>query len=469
MNWTKRFPDSITLVLIIMLLFVGLTWIVPAGKYQRKTLQTGSGSTKEIVVPQSYQRIDAQNRTPQGIMAFLTAPIRGMQSAAEIIAFVFLVGGVFGIIHKTGAIHTGIQSIIRFSSHNPKYKRWIVPFVMVLFSLAGATFGMSEEVLVFILITIPLAIQLGYDSIVGVAIPFVGAGVGFAGAFLNPFTVGIAQGIARVPLFSGWEYRLLVWAVFTVVAIVFVMRYAKKVERDKNKSLVYEIDKKRENKQTEDYKGFTIQQKIILICLLIAISLLIVGVNQWSWGIEEISGLFVGLGIVSVFIGHISAKTAVAAFLSGAKDMMTAAIVIGLTKGILVIAQDGKILDTILYAMDSASGGLPKTISIELMFVFQSILNFFVPSGSGQAALTMPIMSPLSDILHINRQSAVLAFQLGDGLSNMIIPTSGVTMGILAVADIPYPAWLRWIYPLMLIFFALAMLLLIPTVTFYSW
>lgn len=463
MKVPKKFPDTIIIVLVILVIFVGLTWVIPAGEFERE-IKNG----REVVVPGSYHRVEP---APQGIGALLTAPIRGFISAAQILAFVFLVGGAFGIMNGTGAINAGLRNILEFSKKHPNYRRAVIPLIMTLFSLAGATFGMSEEVLVFIMITIPLALALGYDSIIGVAMPFVGAGAGFAGAFSNPFTIGIAQEIAGIEMFSGLEYRLIVWTILTLIAITFIMRYAKKIEKKPERSPMYDIDQQRDLSEfyNEKTHKFTLQHKAVLFILLAGIVLLVVGVTLWEWYIQEIAGLFIAIGVISAIIGRMASAEAIKAFLSGAKEMMTAAIVIALTKGMYEVASDGKIIDTILNGIANTADNASSAIAVQIMFLFQGALNFFVPSGSGQAVLTMPIMAPLSDLLGISRQTAVLAFQLGDGLFNMIIPTSGVTMGILAIGKIPYERWAKWIFPLMLIFLIAAMLLLLPPVLYFNW
>lgn len=459
----KKFPDTLLIIFGIMIVFIGLTWLVPAGEFER-TVVNG----REVLVPGSYERVEAN---PQGLGALLQGPVRGFISAAQIIAFVFLVGGAFGIITRTGAIDAGLQSIVRFSERHPKYRHWILPVVITLFSLAGATFGMSEEVLVFVLITIPLALALGYDSITGIAVSFVGAGLGFAGAFINPFTIGVAQGIAELPPASGMGYRLMVWVVTTTIGIIYIMRYVLKLEKDPKLSLVYELDQQRDLGHLEKSESleFTRGHRYVLLALTTALLLLVYGVGQWGWYINEIAGLFIGLGILAGVISHLGLEESVAAFKDGAKDMLTAALVIAIAKGLIVIAEDGKIIDTLLHTIAGLSEGLPKPVTVEIMFIFQTLLNFFVPSGSGQAALTMPIMAPLSDLLGISRQTAVLAFQFGDGLSNLIIPTSGVTMGVLAIAKIPYNVWVKWFLPLFLILCAACMLMLLPPVLFFEW
>ncbi|MCO6476308.1 MAG: YfcC family protein [Phaeodactylibacter sp.] len=463
MRLFKKFPDSIVIIMAIMLAFIILTWIIPAGEFSRTTVDG-----REVIVPGSYQKVEP---SPQGIGDFFMGPIRGFISAAQIIGFVFLVGGAFNILTRTGAVDAGLRDIIRLSEQKPGYKKWIIPLIITLFSLAGATFGMCEEVLVFVLITIPLSLALGYDSIVGLAISFVGAGVGFAGAFINPFTIGVAQGIAELAPASGMGYRLIVWVIVTIIAIVYIMRYANRVEKDKTISPMYEIDEERDISHLDEDagEGFTTRHKLVLFILAAALALLVAGVSSWHWYINEISALFIAMGVAAAIVGKLDLDGAVKAFKDGAGDMITAALVIGLAKGLIVIAEDGRIIDTILNSIASASEGLPTAITVEIMFIFQTFLNFFVPSGSGQAALTMPIMAPLSDLLGVSRQTAVLAFQFGDGLINMIIPTSGVTMGILAVAKVPYNIWVKWFTPLLLILIAACMLLLLPPLFLFSW
>ena len=460
----KRFPDTLTIILAIMVLFIAMTWIIPAGEFDRETF-----GSKEIVIPGTYHVL--AESYGQGLMDFLMAPIKGFQAAADIIAFVLLVGGAFSMVSSTGAINAALYKVIGLARRRPKFKMWVIPLIMTLFSLGGSTFGMAEEVLVFILITIPLARALGYDSIVGIAMPFIGAGAGFAGAFINPFTMGIAQGIAGLPIGSGFGYRLFCWFVFTSVCTGFVMWYAKRIEKNPELSLVHEIDSQRtdEDLSSGDEIEFNTKRKLVLALLTGAIALLLVGVNEWGWYIEEIAALFVGLGLVVAVTFRMNAHDASAAFVAGTKDVVTAAMVIGLSRGLLVLAEDGKIIDTMLFALSDAASGFPEAASIEIMFVFQTFLNFFIPSGSGQAALTMPLMAPLSDLLGITRQCAVLAYQFGDGISNLIIPTSGVTMGILEIAKVPYNKWFKWIMPLMIILTIVAALLLLPPTIMFDW
>lgn len=457
-----KLPDTLVISLLILLLVIFLTWVVPAGEFARKVYEG-----RNIVVPGSYQPVA---QSPQSLLTFFTAPVKGFEAAAEVISFIFVVGGAFGMLSATGAIEAGLKKLVDISVANPVYKWVILPLLMVVFSLAAGSFGLSEENLVFVLITIPLARSLGYDSITGVAIPLVASGAGFSGAFSNPFTVGVAQQIAELQVFSGIEYRLFAWFVLTAVAISYIMFYIFRLEKDKTISVMYGLDQDlSEEHEDPSLSRLTSARQIILVLFVITLILLIWGVTQKGWFITEIAGLFFGFGILASFVGKLNLQEMTDAFVEGAKTMMTACLIVGFCRGILIVATDGKIIDTFLFWISLVLDDMPGWISIQVMFLFQAVLNFFVPSGSGQAALTMPLMAPLSDLLGIGRQTAVLAFQFGDGLTNLIIPTSGVTMGILSIAKIPYQKWVQWILPLMVLLFGTAMLLLLGPTLFFKW
>lgn len=436
----RKFPHVLTLLMAIMVIFTVMTWIVPAGKYERESFKN-----KQVVVPGTYQRVE---QSGQGVMDFLTAPCKGLVAAGDIVAFVFLVAGAFGIVAQTGAIEASLSQVIRFAGDHPEKKILVVPGLMVLFSLGGSTFGMAEEVLVFVMLTVPLARALGYDAIVGIAIPFVGAGAGFAGAFINPFTVGVAQGIAGLAPGSGFKYRVICWCVLTLVAVLFVARYAHTVQKEPARSLVAGLEGGLPEESEGESPEWNHRSALIMGMLMASLGLLIYGVQYWGWYIEEIAGLFLGIGLVSGLLGGLSAEDTVSAFIKGATDVIVVALIVGFARGLLVLAEQGAIIDTILHALAGLADGVPANLSVLAMFAFQSVLNFFVPSGSGQAALTMPLMAPLSDLLGVSRQSAVLAFQFGDGISNLIIPTSGITMGLLEICRIPYDRWFKFALPL---------------------
>ncbi len=437
----KKAPDAMAIVSAIILIFIGLTWLIPAGEYIR-IIDPNTGRT--IINPDTFKYVD---NNPQSILSFFTAPLKGFIKSAEIIGFVFFVGGSFAVFNRTKAMDASLQSLLKFASDNRQYKSMILLLLIFLFSLAGSTFGMSEEVLVFILITIPLAKSMNYDSIVGAAIPFVGAGAGFAGAFINPFTIQIAQGIAEVPLASGMSYRILIWFIYTAITGFFIIRYASMIEQNPKLSLVYHIKSNGSEKLNENV-DYNFRRKALVYMFILTLALLIIGVKNWDWYISEIAGLFVAFGVVSALIYQLSINEAFEAFKDGASQMLPAALIIALSRSILVVAEDGHIIDTILHSIANLADGMPTYLSVQVMFFVQGFINFFIPSGSGQAALTMPIMAPLSDVLGITRQTAVLAYQFGDGLFNLIIPTSGITMGVLSIANIPYNIWIKWIWKL---------------------
>ncbi len=459
MNLSKlKAPNTYAIILSMIIIVAVLSWIIPSGEFDREEIKG-----REVVKKDSYHHVESN---PQNIDDVLKAPIKGFVEAAQIIGFVLLVGGVFGIFQKTEAVDSAIMAIAKAHGQYRIVRKSVIPIFMTIFSLAGAAFGMSEEIIPFILIFVPMALVLGYDSVTGVAIPFVAAGVGFAGAFLNPFTVGIAQGIADLPLFSGMLYRIIVWIILTAVAIIFVVRYANKVKNNPELSITYEHDKKKKEElhfeDLEKFKGIDRKHKIVLITFLAGILCLVAGVLIYEWFIEEICAVFIFTGIAVGFLGRLTINEMTDAFLKGSKALIGTAIVIALARGILVVATDGKVIDTMLFYLSDSIKEFHPVVSSQAMFVIQSFINFFVPSGSGQAALTMPIMAPLSDLVGVTRQTAVLAFQFGDGFTNLIIPTSAVTMGVLTLAEIPWEKWARWMLPLQIILFVIGLLLLIP-------
>ncbi len=454
----KKGLNTLLLIYIIVIATGILTFIVPAGEYQRE-IKNG----KTVVVPNSYKVLPEKH--PQGIGAMILAPIKGFEKAAEIIVFILIIGGAFMIIQQTGAIDVGLKKLAFVMSEKPSLQKYFIPVTMMAFSLAGSLFGMCEETMPFVLIFIPLAITLGYDSLVGTAIPFLGAAAGFAGAILNPFTLGIALKIAELPYDIGLWYRVIIWIISTVSMIFFVVRYANKIKKNPELSPVYEIDKARKiDTSISNDINFTLQHKIILIVFALGMIIMVLGILEFGWFILEIAGLFMVLGFLSGIIAKMDSNTMIEHFKNGAKDFIGVAFIIACAKGLLVIATDGKIIDTMLYGMSNLISGLYPVLAAQMMFITQGTLNFFIHSGSGQAALTMPVMAPLADVLGIPRFAAVLAFQFGEGWINPILPTSGVTMGVLGLAGIPYNKWLKWLLYIQIYFFILALILLIPSV-----
>ncbi len=453
-------PNTYLLIFSIIIITAVLTWVIPSGEYNRMEL-----NGRQIVIADSYHPVESN---PQGFWAILKAPIRGFtdRSAALIVGFILIVGGVFSVLDKTKAIDAAIKAVVKAHDKSPVIEILFIPIMMTIFSIGGGSFGMGEEVIPFILIFVPLSLALGYDSVVGVAIPFIGAGAGFAGAFLNPFTIGIAQQIADIPLFSGIGYRLICWVICTATAILFVMLYANKVKRNPAKSNSFEIDEEKRKTlhidNLENFQGVEKQHKFALWTFAAGMAGMIFGVLKFQWYIEEICAVFLLTSFVIGVVGKLSIKDFTDAFVSGAKDMVGTALIIILARGILIIAEDGRIIDTMLNGLAASIQHLHPIVSSQAMFVIHSIINFFVPSGSAKAALTMPIMIPLADLVGVTRQTAVLAFQFGDGFSNMIIPTSGITMGVLTLSGISWEKWAKWLLPLEIIFLVVGFILLVP-------
>ncbi len=522
-----KIPHTFVIICAMILLCGVMTWFVPAGQFDHQQVVV-NGSSRDIIVPGSYHHVEQAPQTWQIFGAFL----KGFQMQAAIIAFVLIIGGAFQIMNSSKAIDFGIMAFLR------KSKQWeskglvskigvgpiVITATMIIFSLFGAIFGMSEETLAFVIIFVPLAISMGYDSITGLLMVYVAAHIGFSGAIFNPFTIGIAQGLSGIPLFSGFEYRAVIWFILTFLIIAFALFYAAKVKKNPKASPMYELDAFWRNRTEEaaeahfDYEtpraawvtfalvnivlilfsvfypmttmtvgkssftfpwvpvltalhalfGFFLLRKsclyYVLEILLFTILFLVVGVLGHGWYVMEISALFLAMGIISGFAMGSSASKVALEFIAGAKDIITAAIIVGLAGGIIVVLQDGHIMDTILYALAGTMEGSGKGTTASLMYLIQTCLNLFIPSGTAKAALTMPIMAPFSDIVELSRQTTVLAFQLGDGFTNMITPTSAVLMGALGIAKVPYDIWFKWWWKILLCFMLLGLAFLLVTV-----
>ncbi|MBP5676918.1 MAG: YfcC family protein [Bacteroidales bacterium] len=463
----KKIPHTFTIVFSLIVIAAALTWIIPAGEYERQIIDSGD-TQREVVISDSYHRTDSQPQTWQ----IFSALFNGFVDKADIIVFILMVGGAFWILNNSHAIDIGVMAFLRSIQKLSRFRlikkigveNIIITLVMLMFSLFGAIFGMSEETIAFVVVFIPLAIQMGYDSIVGVCMCYVAAHVGFAGAMLNPFTIGIAQGIADLPLFSGLEYRFFCWIVLTIIGITFVLWYAAKVKAKPEFSPVYKLDEYWRNRaeSTEQAKLST-RHILILILLLLTIVALVVGVLAFGWYIAEISALFLAMGILSGIIDKQSADNISKLFLAGCKDILSAALVVGLASGIIFILKDGKVIDTLLYGLTRSLAQTGEITSLGVMYIFQTALNIVMPSGSAKAALTMPIMTQFADLINVSRQTTVLAFQFGDGFTNMLTPTSGVLIGVLGIARIPYGTWLKWVWKFIVMLIIIGFLLMLPT------
>lgn len=436
-----KVPHTYVILFAMIIIIAILTYVIPAGQYQKVESSTG----RMIVDPASYQQIES---APAKLFDVLKAFPKGLAAAQSIVFFIFIVGGSFNVINQTGAIEAGISKVALSLKGKEKL---LIPIIVLIFSLGGATIGMAEEAIVFVPIGIALSRALGYDAIVGMSIVALGAAAGFTAGFMNPFTVGVAQSIAELPMFSGIALRLVVWVCTLVLVIVYISRYANKVKADPTKSLVYELELEEKDHAIDlnNVKQMTSRHTGVLLVFLIGMGILIFGVFKFGWYITEIAAIFLAIGIVGGLVGGMNLDDIAKDFITGAKDMTTGALVVGLARGILVIMEGSMIIDTIVFGMASVVSSLPKSVSAVGMLLVQSFLNFFIPSGSGQAATTMPIMAPLSEVIGLTRQTAVLAYQFGDGISNSIIPTSGVLLANLSVAKIKYEVWVKYVAPLM--------------------
>ena len=436
-----RVPHTYVLLFGLAIIAAISTWIIPAGSYDR-VVENG----RELIDPGSYRPVEAK---PAGVPGLLLAFPKGLAEVADIVFYIFIIGGTFGVLNRTGAIQAGIHSLVRRLGGKRAVLLVVLTFV---FAFGGGSIGIAEETLVFLPALLLLARSLGYDSLVAGGIALVGANAGFASAFMNPFTVGVAQGIVGLPLFSGLEYRLVLWAVMTTVTILFLARYAARVRAKPERSLMYELDRQRiKSEPVGEVTGFTRRHGAVLFVALAALVILALGALRWHWGIRELSGLFFGLAVVAGPVGRLSADETARSFIKGAAELTYAALVVGLARSILVILRDARVMDTLTHGLAATIRHWPSSVSAAGIYFIQNVLNFFVPSGSGQAAVSMPIVAPLGDLLGITRQTNVLAYQLGNGLTNIFVPTQGYFMAALGILGIPWSKWVRWLLPLLLI------------------
>ena len=432
-----KVPNTYVIISVIIALCAVLTWFVPGGQY----VKAEDGTL-------SYEAVDAVPQTWQ----VLSAVYHGFVKQAGIIVFILVVGGAFWLLNATGAVEAGIQ---RFIARIGKRDILVLVALTVLFSLAGAVFGMSEETIPFVGIVVPLVVSMGYDAFMGMLVVYVASNVGFSSAFLNPFTVGIAQGMADLPLFSGMGYRIFCWAFLTLLMAVFVWFYARRTKKETSPLAPSGLGR--------SDKTLTRRQSWILVVLLLTVVALIVGVTCWEWYMPEITGLFLGMGIVCGIIAGFSANKIADELIAGARDILSAALVVGFASGIIVILQDGKVVDSILHGMQEGLDGSSPVASLSAMYGIQALINFIIPSATAKAAITIPIMAPFADMVGVSRQAMVLAFQFGDGFTNMVTPTSGVLVAALAMARIPYAKWVKWVWKGVLVLLVLGLLLLLPT------
>ncbi|EOC1280379.1 YfcC family protein [Cronobacter turicensis] len=454
-----KFPSAYTILFVLIALVAALTWVVPAGKYQM-TMNDTLG--KEVPVAGTYAPVEAH---PQGITAILLAPVDGLYNhvtytagAIDVALFVLIIGGFLGVVNKTGAIDAGIE---RVTERLHGKEEWMIPILMALFAAGGTIYGMAEESLPFYTLLVPVMMAARFDPLVAAATVLLGAGIGTLGSTINPFATVIAANAAGIPFTSGIWLRVALLVIGWVICVLWVMRYARRVRRDPSLSVV--ADQWEANRahflgnRSADMLPFTMTRKIILIIFAASFAVMIYGVAVRGWWMGEISGVFLAAAIITGVVARMSEEAFTSTFIDGARDLLGVALIIGIARGIVVVMDNGMITHTILHSAENLVSGLSTTVFINVTYWIEVVLSFLVPSSSGLAVLTMPIMAPLADFAHVGRDLVVTAYQSASGIVNLITPTSAVVMGGLAIARVPYVRYLKWVAPLILILTVLNM------------
>lgn len=455
----KKFPNTFTILFLLISFFAMLTYVLPAGKYTREmNEQLG----REVPLPGSFHVIES---SPQGFFDTLMAPISGFYDpvsgvigAIDVSLFVLMVGGFLGIVTKTGAIDTGIARIMVRLKGKEIY---MIPILMFLFALGGTSYGMAEESLAFYGLLIPIFMTARFDPLVAVAVIFVGTGIGTLGSTINPFGTVIASNAASVDFLSGVELRFAILAIALIVGIGYVMRYAKKIQDNPDSSLLAHLRDDHEKHflgdkdVTDSLPVLTGPQQVVLVLFILTFGIMIYGVSVLGWWMAEMATLFIFMGILCGIVGRLSEDDLINSFVAGAADLIGVALIVGVARGIVVVMEAGNITDTILNYAEGIVAGKSSVLFINTVYWIEMLLSFIVPSTSGLAVMSMPILAPLGDFANTGRELVVTAFMSGIGTVLFITPTYGVLMGGLAIARIPYITWLKFIAPLVAFFVAL--------------
>jgi uncharacterized ion transporter superfamily protein YfcC len=452
-----KMPHTLALLFFMMILALIATWIIPQGQFD---MEAGPGG-RAMVVPGTFQYSESQQVLSPLIL--FTAVPRALADAQNIIFFLFIIGGVLAIIRQTGTIDALLGKLLESMGGRPGSLIFVVIFV---FALASSIMGASGEYIPFVIILVALCKAMRMDTMTAVGIIVAGYGIGYGCAAFNPYTVVVAQGIADVPTYSGWELRMGILIPFAMIGAHHVWAYSSKVRLDPSRSLMYGIETPFDDSKITEYPKLTFKHILILIAFFAALGTAVWGISTQGWYLTEMGAAFLMLGIVTAIIGSIGPSLTAKKFVEGASDLTETALLVGIARGIALVMEDGMILHSIVNALSVPLAMTGPAIAGVGMVIIQSILNLFVPSGSGQAFVTMPIMAPLGDILGISRQVAVLAFQFGDGFANMIIPTNAVLMGILGMAGVPFDRWFRFCLPLFLKLLLAAAIVIILAISF---
>ena len=467
-------PDTYLILCGVALLAFALTYWITPGSFSLTEQALSDGGSRSVIDPQSFQHSEQGPKGlplfgEQGQMGLLNLPFEGMVSgdrssaAIGVFAFILITGGAFGILMATGSINRALMSLI---SRSQQLEVLAVPILFIAFSLGGAIFGMGEEVIPFVLIVVPAFLTMGFDRYTALLCTYVATQIGFACSWMNPFSVSVAQGLAGVPLMSGLEFRVALWCGFTLLGLMFTWHYSQRIRvAHPNRDAVAEDSAP--SPETTPEGSLSRGDYLVLLILGVTVVWMVWGVTQQGYYLPEIATQFFTMGVAAAIVGCVfglngmTANASVEAFREGAAQLLPAALVVAFAKGVVLMLGGGgpeqaSVLNTLLFHASQALSGLSDALAACVMFLFQSLFNFFVTSGSGQAALTMPIMAPLADLVGVSRQIAVLAFQLGDGLTNILVPTSAALMGCLGAARVEWSDWIKFVAKPMGVLFALS-------------
>lgn len=446
-----KVPHTLVLLFGMMVFALLLTYVLPQGRFE--TIENEHGRSE--VVPNSYEK--NSEKSLLSFWSLFTILPRAFADSQGIIFFIFIIGGALAVIKSTGAIDAFLGKMLEKFGSKPQF---LIVLSMLVFSIGSSTLGMAEEYLPFITVLIALCLGMKMDVVSAVGIMVVGYGVGYGVAAINPFTVMIAQEVAEVPPTSGMWYRLILFFPFFLVGWHHVQKYAMGVQNDPSKSLMFKVEN-HQNHQEASYPALTKLHWVILILTVLALCLIIYGISNWHWYLTELGAVFFGLAVLVVIVNRLNPSIAAKAFGIGASELTVTALLIGFARSIALLLEDGQVLHTIVNALAIPLQKTGPELASVGMYMIQSMLNFFIPSGSGQAYVTMPLMAPIADLTGVSRQIAVLAYQFGDGFTNMLVPTNAVLMGIIGIAGIPYDKWFKFIIPLMVKFWILGSIALI--------
>lgn len=455
-----RMPTAYTILFILIILVAVSTWLIPAGTYDY---------AGDVPVAGTYHTVDP---SPQGIGAVLKAAFSGFYDAVDVCVFILMVGGFLGVVMKTGAVDAGVGNIIRLLDHREK---WLIPILMLLFGLGGTTYGMWEETMAFYPLLIPVFLAAGYDAVVGISVILLGAGAGVISSTVNPFATGIAAGFAGVSLGEGILLRVIQWVVFEGAAIWFVMAYAARVKKNPARSVVG-VGAGKIQANMEEAVEFTPRRKVIMAIFTLTFLIMVYAVIPFDemglplpvlgWWFPELSALFLVGGVIIGFIDGQREDEVAETFVAGCADLLGVALIIGISRGITVLMNDGHITDTVLHWGEEALTGAGPISFVLLVYLIYLPLTILIPSSSGLATLSVPIMAPLGRFAGVGGDLVVTAFQSASGLINIITPTAAVVMGALALGHVPYDRWVKYVWKLILYFFLLNMVFLIIGVLF---